>query len=258
MRSLLPGCSAFRQEAGLLSPSRTSIRPRVMRDTRSRSSCLTAAIFFTRRDRSPGASAFSSDRWIPRRRPSTLLDVGSNPKYAQGHLLFMRDSVLVAQPFDPERLTLSGEPRPIAESVAVQSGTENASFGAFSVSTDGVVVYAVGDPREAFRLTWFDRAGRELAAIGDAGNFTNASLAADGRRAAVILPEPNRSTTDVWVVDLARGVRNRLTGPEGDEYNPVWTRGRRTRHLHVAASHGSPVRGVRAGRRLVRARRNSC
>jgi Tol biopolymer transport system component len=152
-----------------------------------------------------------------------LLDTGSNAQYAQGHLLFLRDNVLVAQPFDPERLTLSGEPRPIAESITAQSGTDNASFGAFSVSTAGVVVYDVGDVREAFRLTWFDRAGREIATIGDAGNFTSASLSADGRRATVTLPEPNRSTSDIWIVDLARGVRNRLTGPEGNEQAPVWT-----------------------------------
>ena len=159
----------------------------------------------------------------PTEAPVELLDVGTNAKYSQGHVLFMRDNVLVAQAFDPETLTLSGEPRPIAERVAVQSGTENGSFGAFTVSTGGVVVYDVGDPREDFRLTWFDRAGREISAIGEAGNFTNASLSADGRRAAVTLPEPNRNTSDIWVVDLTRGVRNRLTGPEGDEQSAVWT-----------------------------------
>ncbi len=136
----------------------------------------------------------------------------------------MRDNVLVAQPFDPERLTLSGEPRPIAENVAVQSGTENALvWCVYRLDRRSRGVRRRRSARGISGSRGSIAPDAKSAAIGEAGNFTNASLSADGRRAAVTLPEPNRSTSDIWVVDLARGVRNRLTGPEGDEQSAVWT-----------------------------------
>jgi hypothetical protein len=50
-----------------------------------------------------------------------------------GHLLFVREGTLMAQPFDSKRLELAGEAVPIAEQVAT-----SITRGAFSVSTTGV------------------------------------------------------------------------------------------------------------------------
>ncbi len=57
----------------------------------------------------------------------------------QGHLLFLRDQTLMAQPFDAARRRLSGEPFPVADSVTAMT------FGAaFSVSATGVLAYRTG------------------------------------------------------------------------------------------------------------------
>ena len=42
-----------------------------------------------------------------------VLENVGNVAIASGHLIFMRESTLFAQPFDPEQVTLSGEPFPL-------------------------------------------------------------------------------------------------------------------------------------------------
>ena len=48
-----------------------------------------------------------------------LLDDATNAAYAQGFLLFMRDTTLLGQPLDAEELVLSGEAQPIADRVLI-------------------------------------------------------------------------------------------------------------------------------------------
>ena len=73
--------------------------------------------------------------------PRLLVDRGSMAMYAGGHLLFVRDNRLLAQPFDVDGLSLSGEARPVAEQVAfVGSGS-----AAFSVSSTGTLAYQPSD-----------------------------------------------------------------------------------------------------------------
>src|SRR5262249_58242906 len=69
-------------------------------------------------------------------------------------LLWSRGGSLVAQAFNGTTLTFSGEPRLIADAVAIAS---NAGLLAATVSTTGTLVYAAPDLQ---RLTWFDRDGR--------------------------------------------------------------------------------------------------
>ena len=63
----------------------------------------------------------------------------SNVLYTQGHLLFLREMTLMAQPFDARRLALTGEAFPIAENIRYI-----ATAGVFSVSENGVLAYQTG------------------------------------------------------------------------------------------------------------------
>jgi serine/threonine protein kinase len=56
---------------------------------------------------------------------------GSNPLYAQGHLLFLREDTLMAQPFDLESLTTTGEGLPVAEQVQSVLGSGRAGASRF-------------------------------------------------------------------------------------------------------------------------------
>ncbi len=112
-----------------------------------------------------------------------LMPGGSNAKYANGHLFFMRDSTLMAQPFDAARLELRGDAVPVAEQVLVGGGAGVA--GAFTVSENGRLAYQTGlsIPSE---LRWFDRDGKPLGVLGEPGLEGFLALSPDGSRAAVV------------------------------------------------------------------------
>jgi hypothetical protein len=67
------------------------------------------------------------------------LDSG-NVVYAQGHLLFMENNTLMAQPFDTRNLAVTALPRPVASGVLLSTGSLPV-FGVFSASRTGRLVY---------------------------------------------------------------------------------------------------------------------
>ena len=99
---------------------------------------------------------------------------------AGGRLFFMRDTTLMAQPFDARRLQLTGEPVAVAE----QLGTSG-YHGFFSVSPSGALAYRTGTQAAGFQLTWFDRQGKTQGTFGELRPDQGIALSADGTRAAV-------------------------------------------------------------------------
>src|SRR4030095_13164586 len=68
-----------------------------------------------------------------------LVQSDAGAKYASpGYLLFLKDRALMAQPFDAEKLQLSGEPTLVADSVASNAQNGRSFFG---VSDNGILVY---------------------------------------------------------------------------------------------------------------------
>ncbi len=134
----------------------------------------------------------------------------------QGHLLFLRDGILMAQAFDERSLTTAGEAVAIADQVGI-----NISRAFFSVSANGVLAYrSSGDANSQFN--WYDRQGNMLGQAGPSGNYSDVSLSPDGGRVAYELPSMG-SSRQVWVLDIARGANTRLTfTPEGAA-SPVWS-----------------------------------
>jgi len=137
-----------------------------------------------------------------------------------GYLLFVRDRTLVAQAFDPKVLKATGEPVPVAEQV----GIDAVGSARFSVSREGTLAYRTGE--SGARLTWVDRTGRELEAIGGPGPYSDPALSPRGDRLAFTLEESGKG--DIWVRELARGVNSRFTFGAGDEFGPVWSPDGRT------------------------------
>jgi eukaryotic-like serine/threonine-protein kinase len=133
-------------------------------------------------------------------------------------LLYVRGSTLVAHPFDPANQSLSGDPIPIADQVAV-SGQNG---GEFSVSRN-VLAYRRELPLQPNELTWFDRQGKRLGTVGEQAVYTNPALSPDGKRLAVARLDPATNTREIWVLDLARGVSSRFTFDKLDKTNPVWS-----------------------------------
>jgi Tol biopolymer transport system component len=146
-----------------------------------------------------------------------LLKTASRVLYAPpGYLLHVREQTLVAQPFDPASLKLTGEPIPLGEGVGI--GTVGAA--PFSVSRTAVLAYRAG-LSEGRRLVWFDRAGKETPALEEPGDYRDAWLSPDGRRLAFALAR-GAEGPDVWIRDMARGVTSRFTFDSASEGDPVW------------------------------------
>ena len=146
-----------------------------------------------------------------------ILRARSNVIYAAGHLLFVRDTSLMAQRFDVKKLDLVGEPVRIAENVHYDSGFFRAVFGA---SDNGTVVYSSGGGSGLARLTSFDRSGKKLGTIGESSeNILSIRISPDSTRAAVDMGD----TSDIWIYDLLRGGRTRFTSDPLNDNLPVWS-----------------------------------
>ncbi len=176
----------------------------------------------------------------------------STAVYASGHLLFMRDQSLMAQPFDLRRIELSGEPVPIAEHVAVNGATARPLF---SPSQTGALVYQGGETSGGWNLLWFDRAGKQTGAIAQVDRYLTPTLSPDGNRLTVVIFAGGQGIGDIWIFDLTRGTSARLTFGGSSHNSPIWTPDGKTvfyastakgpPHIYAKAADGSgPERAV--------------
>src|SRR5229473_1716946 len=151
-----------------------------------------------------------------------LLDAdASNVVYTQGHLLFLREKTLMAQPFDARRLTLTAGAFPIAENIQTQGNYPPS--GVFSASENGVLTYQAGAATANSQLVWFDRAGKQIGVLGDPAEYGDLELSRDGRQASVNIPDEAGKGRDIWLYDMARGLRTRFTFDGADESGSIWS-----------------------------------
>ncbi len=140
-----------------------------------------------------------------------------SPGAKQGYLLFLRDQTLVAQAFDAGRFALIGEAIPVADNIA---GIVNTLRAPFAVSSTGVLAYQSG-VATSLRLAWFDRAGKRTSAGYDPAGLRLLHLSRDGKLAA--LSVWTAGNNDIWIYDLARGLRSRFTFDPESETEAVWS-----------------------------------
>jgi DNA-binding winged helix-turn-helix (wHTH) protein/Tol biopolymer transport system component len=144
----------------------------------------------------------------------------SGASYASGFLLYIRDNSLLAQAFDPERGQLKGDSYLVAQDVATFIAT-----GLFDVSENGTLIYRTGFGKAEKQLTWFDRSGQNVGVLGDVADYYDVRLSPDGERLVFNAGYPTGAVnSEVWVDDLKRGMRMRLTiDPDTDHSVPVWS-----------------------------------
>ena len=139
-----------------------------------------------------------------------LVTGASSPRYAPpGYLLYTSGGPLYAAGFDPERLELTSAPVPVVDEVVTKgNGTAN-----FNISPEGTLLYVVGDSFQATRrtLVWIDREGEEVPLSTDPDYYSQPRISPDGGRVAVKRAEGDPTSADIWVFDLERQTRSRLT-----------------------------------------------
>jgi serine/threonine-protein kinase len=142
------------------------------------------------------------------------LTPGTYPRYSPtGHLLFIdADAVLLAAPFDAERLELTGAALPVAEGLTVSN---NDGSGFFAVSQTGTLVYRAGAAGASATPVWVERDGtaREIdpgwSLIGVPAN-SSLALSPNEDRLAISILDSN-GTFDLWVKQLPTGPLSLLT-----------------------------------------------
>jgi eukaryotic-like serine/threonine-protein kinase len=137
-----------------------------------------------------------------------------------GHLLFVREGALMAQPFDANRLEVAGDSVPVAEQVG---GAPTGVGAYFSASANGVLAYRTGlGFTGTLRLEWFDRQGKVLSTALDPAAYNTPALSPDGTRVAY-RADPQGSNQDIWLHDVTRGTSTRFTFDPASDTTPVWS-----------------------------------
>jgi eukaryotic-like serine/threonine-protein kinase len=145
---------------------------------------------------------------------AVVLDSPANALLAGGHLLYLRDRTLLAQPFDEKSGTLTGSPYPLADPLRLIPGAARMVASA----SDDVILYQTGDIHQTrVQLQWVDRKGEAIASIGEPLDIRSRRISPDGKRIAAQIG------TDLWIIDALTGNRERLTFHDGGESSPVWS-----------------------------------
>ena len=151
--------------------------------------------------------------------PRLVMPAHSRVKYVAGHLLFVRQGKLIAQPFNTTSASLEGEPVTLADRIKYH----NASDAAFDVSETGVLVYnrSAGEPTT--KLMVFDGRGRELEPLAPPGHFRHPRFSPDGQRVVAEKVNDADGNVDLWMYDLSRNSVTRLTSTVAPDVRPTWS-----------------------------------
>jgi Tol biopolymer transport system component/DNA-binding winged helix-turn-helix (wHTH) protein len=140
-----------------------------------------------------------------------------------GQLLFMRGNALMAQPFDIRSLKLSGEPHAVADHIESGATRSTLPIATFAASPSGVLLWRHDNRTALSSLQWFDRNGKGLGIVGEPADYSNPALSPDSSKLAVSIRDPQTKTRDIWIFDLVRGGKTRLTFDPADDLDCVWS-----------------------------------
>jgi eukaryotic-like serine/threonine-protein kinase len=135
------------------------------------------------------------------------------------YLLYLQDRTLLARRVDRQTLALSGDPVPIAPSVAVFPPGFHAAF--WASASGNLLVYRT-EASDKPRLTWVYADGKRQSDTGMDDFFTHVRVSPDGSRAAMELAD-GTGNMDVWTWDFARRVKTRQTFDPRPDRAPAWS-----------------------------------
>ncbi len=175
------------------------------------------SILFTIWGQTPGSAVLSLDsrKWelsLPAQTGAALFDHAAGQP--TGHLLIADDAASIkSAPFD------ASHPGHTAAEASVLSNvysTETDQRAWLAVSNTGTAVYASGNPAKR-SLAWVDQEGQVEPLPIAQDLFGELALSPDGTKAVV------RQGFDLWIHDLLRRTRNRLTSGDQINMQPVWS-----------------------------------
>ncbi|HTY36026.1 MAG TPA: protein kinase, partial [Bacteroidota bacterium] len=179
-------------------------------------------IYFARTSPAYGGSALDAIALgsLDGKTDKRLVQAASNPVYANGYLLYVRENSLMAQAFDPDALEVKGDPFPVSESIQFNP---RFSVATFSASQTGILVYEERIVSASPSVTIVNPKGDKLTSLGELEIFNRASFSKDGRRIAMDLYDIPSRNADVWLEEVERGVRTRFTFDPAIDWVPVFS-----------------------------------
>jgi Tol biopolymer transport system component/tRNA A-37 threonylcarbamoyl transferase component Bud32 len=151
---------------------------------------------------------------------STALTEGVAPRYASSrHLIFARGTTLLAAPFDPQALALTGPAVPLVENVAAELSSAGAGTRHYAVSANGHLAYVPGV--DSYELVVRHADGSERLVTPPLPTLENPQFSPDGRKLAVAASRRHGELSDIWIHDLDTGTATQLTFDGGRA--PVWS-----------------------------------
>ncbi len=147
-----------------------------------------------------------------------LFPIDARVQYCDpGYLVYFRDGILLAQKFDVDKLEVVGEAMPLTDKVGVGEA-DRAEFG---LSNQGTLAYQTNASESLNKLVWVDRDGKEIKQIGDADAYDDVYLSPDETKLTTSIFANDQA--DIWVYDLARDVKTRLTFSDQQDISPLWS-----------------------------------
>jgi serine/threonine-protein kinase len=183
---------------------------------------------------------------LPDGEPKVLMR-GIYARYSPtGHLLVATaDGKLVAVPFDPDKLEVTGSPMGLLEGLGVEGGGFSVNL---ALSANGTLVYTTGGATGSRRPVWVGRDGVESPvdpAWQPQGTISNFALSPDGKALAVDVTQ--NGLNSLWVKQLPAGPFTRLTFGDSGNMRPTWSAdGRSVVYLGGVTNIGGTPRMVRA------------
>jgi len=170
-------------------------------------------------------------------KPRQLVERASNVQYSDGYLLYLRESVLVAQRFDPKSLNFSGDPVPVAEKLDYWNARDVAAFTA----AHGTLVFRHGSLRKSQPM-WVDRSGKEVGRFGEPGLYSLLQASRDGSLVGLVRNDSDSEKGDVWVVDTSRNTMSRATFADSADISYAFSPD--SRRIAVGTISGGATGGI--------------
>jgi serine/threonine protein kinase len=155
---------------------------------------------------------------IETREAETLFPIDARVQYCEpGYLVYFRDGILLAQKFDADKLEVDGEAKPLTDEVGVGEA-DRAEFG---LSNQGTLAYQTNSSMSLNKIVWIDRTGEEIGQIGEPGSYDDIFLSPDETKLTLSIYDGDQ--TDIWVHDLVRDVKTRITFNDANDITPLWS-----------------------------------
>ena len=151
-----------------------------------------------------------------------LEDGGTNARYVPtGHLVYVLEGTLLAQPFDIEQRTLTPGPVPLVEGISQLSQIPGAS-AEVALSDNGSLAYVADRSASGDRTLALVGRDGQVEPIGvPPAQYLTPRVSPDGGKLVVQTAEDDGNV--LWVYDLAGNTQIQQLTFSGDNQRPIWT-----------------------------------